>query len=75
VKVTNLDTTNGRCVPNHQQHPKRKLPQQEIPVNTVADISINLEIVTEEVTVQMRSNYDKFWQLLIGRLLDIDPDP
>jgi hypothetical protein len=67
VKVTNLDA--GSL--GNDPHPTRTVTQAKIPVN----IRVEIEEMTGEVTEQMRLSYDKFWQLLLGRLLDKSPDP
>lgn len=75
MKVTNLDAGSFGDRP----HPKRKLAQAKTPVNgSVSEGTepcITLVEIDSEVTDQMRISYDRFWQLLIGRLLDKSPDP
>lgn len=72
MKVTNLDEDTQEKP--DRPHPKRKLPQTKTPVNTPFTGTVTI-LQDGEVTEQMRLSYDRFWQLLIGRLLDKSPDP
>jgi len=67
VKVTNLDSGSYENRP----HPKRKLAHEKSAVN----IDVQVSVVESEITDQMRASYNRFWQLLIGRMLDKGPDP
>jgi hypothetical protein len=40
------------------------------PDDMQCDDSVIVEIVEGEITEQMRAAYDRFWQLLIGRLIN-----
>lgn len=67
VKVTNLND-----VPGKASHPKRKLAQQKLAVNNSVLTDCTepyTELSDGPITDEMRLAYERFWTLLVGRLL------